>query len=121
VSPLAWLAVPVLGGIGALARFLLDGIVGARLGRELPLGTFVVNLSGAFALGLLAGLTLTGEALVLAGSATLGSYTTFSTWLLETQRLSEDGQLAAAFANAAVSLIAGVAAVALGRALGAHL
>ncbi len=121
MSAITWLAVAVLGGGGAIGRFLLDGFVGVRFGRQLPIGTFVINVSGAFALGLLAGLTLTGDALVLAGSATLGSYTTFSTWLLETQRLSEEGEPVAAFANVAVSLLAGVAAVALGRALGAYL
>jgi CrcB protein len=78
-------------------------------------------VSGAFALGLLAGLALTGAALVLAGTATLGSYTTFSTWALETQRMREEGEFAAALANVIISLIAGFAAIALGRWLGGRL
>ena len=50
-----WLAVGVLGGIGAVARFLLDGAVARRVGGAFPLGILAVNLSGAFALGVLAG------------------------------------------------------------------
>lgn len=113
-----WLAVAVLGALGALARLLLEDIVSARLPLAFPLGTLAVNLSGAFLLGLLAGLALTGQALVLAGGATLGSYTTFSTWMLETHSLAADARHRAAAANLLVSLLAGLAAVALGRALG---
>jgi CrcB protein len=111
----------VLGGGGAIARFMLDGAIAGRFGRDLPFGTFVVNISGAFLLGLLAGVALTGTALVLAGTATLGSYTTFSTWMLETQRMREEGEFTGALANTLGSLAAGLAAVALGRLLGTHL
>lgn len=121
MSAFAWVGVAALGGIGALLRFLLDGSVSARAGRELPFGTFAVNLAGALLLGFLAGVSLTGDALVLAGSATLGSFTTFSTWMFETQRLVEDGESRGALANAVISLAAGFAAVALGRFVGAHL
>jgi CrcB protein len=117
VTVLVWLGVAALGGCGALLRFLLDGLVSGWLGRELPLGTFAVNVSGAFALGLVAGATLTGDALLLVGTAVLGSYTTFSTWLLETHRLTEDAELGAAVGNSLISLAVGVCAIALGRAL----
>jgi CrcB protein len=79
-----WLGVGLLGGIGALGRFLLD-------------------------------------AAVFAGTATLGSYTTFSTWMLESHRLGEDGELRLALANLVVSLLAGVAAAAAGWTLGGAL
>jgi fluoride exporter len=121
VSIAAWVGVAVLGGLGALLRFLLDGAVSGRLGRDLPFGTLVVNLAGALLLGFLAGITLTGDALVLAGTATLGSFTTFSTWMFETQRLVEDGESRGALANALISLAAGIGAVALGRFAGGQL
>jgi fluoride exporter len=121
VSALAWAGVAVLGGVGALLRFLLDGAVAARAGRELPIGTLAVNVSGAFLLGFLSGVSLSGDALVLAGGATLGSFTTFSTWMFETQRLAEEGEGAGAAGNAAISLAAGLGAVALGRLVGSHL
>lgn len=120
MSAWAWAAVAVLGGVGAIARFAIDGRVSRWLGRDFPFGTLIVNLTGALLLGLLSGLALSGEALVLAGTATLGSYTTFSTWMLETQRLAEDGGVHPAIVNAWLSVILGVAAAALGRAIGAH-
>ena len=120
MSLLVWIAVGVLGGIGALGRFVVDGVVVARTGRDFPLGTLVVNLTGATLLGFLVGLGFTGNRLLLAGTAMLGSYTTFSTWMLETQRLVEDGEAVLAGANVLISLVAGVGAAALGRFVGAH-
>lgn len=121
MSVWAWIGVGLLGGFGALARFFVDGLVAARVGRDFPLGTFLVNMSGAALLGLLVGLGLTGERLLLAGTATIGSYTTFSTWMLESQRLVEDGEIAVAAGNLLLSLFAGLGAVALGRFIGGHL
>jgi fluoride exporter len=118
MSAATWAGVALLGGAGAVARFVVDGAVAGRVDRDLPLGTLAVNVSGAFLLGLVAGLALTGDALVLAGTATLGSYTTFSTWMLETQRLVEEGEPRGAALNIVVSLAAGLLAVALGRAIG---
>lgn len=113
-----WVCVALLGGAGALLRFGLDGLVASRAGgAEFPLGTFAVNVSGSFALGVLAGAALHGDALLLTGTATLGSYTTFSTWMLEAHRLGEDGSLALAVLNIVLSLMVGVGAVVLGRAI----
>jgi fluoride exporter len=116
-----WLAVAALGGTGAVARFMLDGWVSDAFGREFPLGTLAINVSGAFALGLLDGFAVTGTAMLLAGTATLGAYTTFSTWMLETQRMREEGEFAGAAANVAVSVVTGIVAVALGHWLGSTL
>ena len=110
-----------LGGAGAVLRFVIDSLIGSTAGRTFPLGTFAINISGAFLLGLLDGLAVTGDALILAGTATLGSYTTFSTWMLESHRSAEDGAAVTAFANIAVSLAVGFGAVALGHAIGAQL
>ena len=116
-----WAAVAGLGGVGALARFLLDGVIASRIGRSFPFGTLIVNLTGAFLLGLLTGLALEGDALLLAGTATLGSYTTFSTWMLETHHLNEDGNRASAIVNVVASVVVGVAAATLGRAIGGQI
>jgi CrcB protein len=118
MSALTWAGVALLGGAGAVARFVVDGALAGRFDRDLPVGTLAVNVSGAFVLGLVAGVALTGDALLLVGTATLGSYTTFSTWMLETHRLVADGEPAPAAGNIVLSLAAGLVAVALGRALG---
>jgi CrcB protein len=118
MSALTWIGVAALGGVGAVARFGLDAVVSARVGAAvLPVGTLVVNVTGAFALGALSGAGVGGDALLLAGTATLGSYTTFSTWMLETHRAAEDGDSGAAALNIGLSLALGLAAVAAGRAL----
>jgi CrcB protein len=109
---IVWIGVALLGGFGACARFLVDRAVAVR---AFPLGTLVVNLSGAFLLGLLS--DVTGDAYLLAGTATLGAYTTFSTWMFESQRATEEGRPRVALANLAISLVLGLGAAALGRAL----
>lgn len=112
------LLVALLGGAGTVLRFALDGIVQEQSTAEFPAGTLAVNVVGSFALGVLVGAGGAGDWLLLGGTAALGSFTTFSTWVFETQRLAEDGALVPAGLNLAVSLVAGVALAALGRALG---
>jgi CrcB protein len=116
-----WLGIAVLGGVGAIARFLIDRVISRAAGSDLPVGTFVINISGAFALGLITGLAVTGDALILIGTATLGSYTTFSTWMLETHRLRDDGRFRGALGNVVISLVVGFGALALGRTIGLHI
>ncbi len=114
---LVWVGVVLLGGVGAVLRFLVDRSISGRLGRLFPYGTLVVNVSGAAALGVISGLALGDTETLLAGTATIGAYTTFSTWMFETQRLAEDRQVLALAGNIVVSLVVGVAAAALGRRL----
>ena len=114
-----WVAVAAVGALGSLARFGVHETVQRRCGARYPLGTFLVNISGAFALGILVGAALTGDAFRIAGVGLLGTYTTFSTWMLETERLADRGASAAAVVNVVGSVVIGVAAVALGRRLGA--
>jgi len=121
VSGLTGVGVLLLGGAGAVLRFLVDGGVSARAGRAFPYGTLVVNLSGALLLGLVTGLALDHDVALLAGTATVGSYTTFSTWMFETQRLAEDRQVTGPIANLTVSVVAGLAAAGLGQLIGAAL
>jgi CrcB protein len=120
VSWWVWVGVAVLGGVGACGRFLLDSVLAARAAVDFPVGTLTVNASGALLLGLLTGLAVQGNLLVLTGTATLGAYTTFSTWMLETHRLAEDGESRMAIANIVLSLAVGIGAAALGRLIGAH-
>jgi fluoride exporter len=121
VSLLVWAAVVVIGGAGSVLRFYVDAVVSSLAGRDFPFGTMAVNVSGAVVLGLLSGLALTPAQSLLFGTAAIGSYTTFSTWMLETQRLTEERQHRKALLNIVVSLALGIAAAALGRLIGMHL
>jgi CrcB protein len=112
---LVWVGVLVAGGFGAVLRFQVDGAVARRAARSFPFGTLVVNISGAALLGVLGGLALSRRAALLADTAFVGSYTTFSTWMLETQRLSEERQLRSAVTNIVASIVLGIAAALAGQ------
>ncbi len=118
MSAAVMLGVGLLGGVGAIGRFLLDGAIARRAGGGFPWGTLAVNLSGSLLLGVLVGAALGGDALRLAATGLIGAFTTFSTWALESHRLGEDGRLRLGLANFLVSLVLGVAMALLGRELG---
>src|SRR5947209_3004962 len=112
-------AIAVAGALGALARYGLEGWVSRRTPGAFPWGTFVVNVSGAFVLGLVFTLATErwGLAPWLRSAATvgfLGAYTTFSTLMFESYRLAADRALGLAFANVVGSCTAGLVAVYLG-------
>jgi fluoride exporter len=122
MSPTLFLAVAVGGLVGAPCRYLLDRAINGRVNSELPWGTFVINVSGSFILGLSTGLTLrhhlspTDQALL--GTGFCGAYTTFSTFSFETLLLLEDGRILEAASNAITSIVIGLAAAAAGLAIG---
>lgn len=115
------LLVALAGGVGAATRFWVDGTVRARRRSVLPLGTMVVNLSGSLLIGLLtgarlyAGLPATAALLLVTGFC--GGYTTFSAATVEAVRLAQVGERGRAVASLAGTLVACVAAVALGIAV----
>jgi len=120
MSDWVWLAVAAVGGVGAIGRFLLDSLIAAHAGRDFPYGTFTINITGALILGALTGSLLAGNLLLIAGTATIGSYTTFSTWMLESHRLAEDREYVRSLLNIALSLLAGFGAAFVGHTIGAH-
>lgn len=117
MSAATWAAIALLGGLASLARFLVDAAVSERFSGPFPLGTLVVNLSGAVLMGLVSGAALHGAALTIVAGGGLGSYTTFSTWIFEAQRLGESGRADLLWLNLIAPLPLGIAAIALGRAL----
>jgi CrcB protein len=121
VTPLVFVAVALVGGVGAVARLVLDAAVSGAAGRAFPFGTLAVNVIGALTLGVLAGAELSKGAYEISGIGLVGAFTTFSTWALESHRLGEDGRLRLGLLNFLLSLIVGLAAVWAGRHLGAAL
>jgi CrcB protein len=113
-----------LGGFaGAIARYLVDGVVIERTGGGFPWGTLVINVSGSFVLGLL--FAVTAERALLPADVRgplmigfLGAYTTFSTFMLESWRLAETGAWGLALANLGGSLVLGLVAVVAGLTIG---
>ncbi|HWO74217.1 MAG TPA: CrcB family protein [Dehalococcoidia bacterium] len=116
-------AVAVAAAFGALSRYGLQGWVNDILGRPTILGTFVVNLSGAFLLGVVLGAT--EERFIISSAwrtalavGFLGSYTTFSTLMFESVDRLENGDILTAAANLAGSVLLGLIATYAGLALG---
>jgi CrcB protein len=115
------LAVAALGGLGATARFVAEGLPGRHRELRFAAATLAVNLSGAFALGVIVGVVASADTTRVLGTGFLGGYTTFSGWMLEVSELDQDGHRRTAIALALGSLVAGVMLAWVGRSLGADL
>jgi fluoride exporter len=118
VGLLTWAGVAVFGALGAATRFRVDAAVSARVPTDFPIGTFLVNLSGAVSLGLLVGAAVPHRTLLVLGTGFLGGYTTFSTWMVESERLGEVGDVVLLLANLFLSLLLGFGLAALAWHLG---
>ena len=121
MSPAGWIAVGLLGGTAAAARFLIDSAFASRSDHPFPLGVLAINLAGTLVLGLVAGAALSGEALVIVAGGAIGSFTTFSTWMLDSHRLADAGHAHLVWLNLGFSLIAGFAAIVIGHWIGTTL
>lgn len=119
------LVVAAAGAIGAPTRYVLDQLVNRRTKDRYPWGTFVINSTGAFLLGLVTGLALYDGfgklPAALVGAGFCGAYTTFSTFSYETLQLLEEGTMVAAVRNVVGSLVVGLLAAGAGLALAAAL
>jgi len=116
------LLVALAGGVGAVARFLLDGAIRSRIALLVPAGTFVINVSGSLLLGFITGIVMVGaeptDFRVVLGTGFLGGYTTFSTATIETVRLLQQRRWVAAGVNGVGMLLLGLGAAVLGVFLG---
>lgn len=118
MTTFSWIAMTLAGGLGAVLRLVVDSAVKSRLGARFPYGTLVVNLSGAFLLGLVTSAALPSPASLIVGTGMIGAYTTFSTWMLQTYELADGRELRYAAANIVIPAAGGLAAAALGYCLG---
>lgn len=108
------------GFLGAVARYGVALWIGQRWGRSFPFGTFVVNVSGSFLIGLLMSLfterfMVNPQWRLLFVVGFLGAYTTFSTFEYETGTLLKDGEWMIAMLNVVLSVIVGFMALKLGE------
>ena len=120
---MTWLLIGLGGFAGAISRYAVDTAVTARVGGDFPWGTFLINVSGSFLLGVLYAVIAERSLLpeevrgpLLIGF--IGAYTTFSTYMLESWGLVESGSYGAAIANLGGSVVVGLVAVAAGLAVG---
>jgi CrcB protein len=115
-----WVA--LLGGAGAVARFVLDGFIRSKVATLVPMGTLVINVSGSLLLGFMTGLVMVGieshDLRVMLGTGFCGGYTTFSTAMIDTVRLLQQRRVVAALVNGVGMLVLALAAAVLGIFLG---
>ncbi|MBI5493089.1 MAG: CrcB family protein [Deltaproteobacteria bacterium] len=115
-----WIA--LAGVLGTLGRYWVGGLVQRAYGGVFPWGTYAVNMAGCFLFGFV--WTMAEERLIISGEARsiiligfMGAFTTFSTFIFETDRLLKDSQWALAAGNIALQNVSGVAFLMLGIAL----
>jgi CrcB protein len=118
-ADIAW--VGLAGSVGAVTRFVVDGLIRSRVESRVPVGTVVINLAGSLMFGVLTGLVVfhhaTSTLTLVAGTGFCGGFTTFSTASFETVRLLQQGELGAAVTNLSVTVVGTVAAAAGGMAV----
>lgn len=123
MTAFAFLGLAVAGGLGAVLRFVVDGIVNTRTQGALPVGTLFINVTGSFLVGIVVGLAsatvLDDVWATIIGTGLLGGYTTFSTASFETVRLVQQQRSLIAAMNGLGSILLGLAAAAVGLAFGA--
>jgi CrcB protein len=103
--------------VGTPARFFISGIVARRFGEVFPWGTLVVNVSGCLVMGIVAAFAMVhrlsagSDYWLLAATGFLGSYTTVSSFALQTRALMREGEARLAASYAVISTVACLAAV----------
>ena len=109
----------IAGGVGSVARYGLSGIVHRYVGFDFPFGTLIVNLFGCFIAGLVwtliqgkFNISSTAQVIIMIGF--MGAFTTFSTYILETGQMVQDGQWFKAMLNFSIANIGGFSAMLLG-------
>jgi len=120
----ALLCVVVGSALGGTARYFVSGVVARRLGETFPWGTMIVNVTGAFLIGILGALATHDNSLFAASNpwlfavtGFLGCYTTVSSFSLQTLALARDGEAALAVGNIVFSVLLCLGAVACGFAV----
>ncbi|WP_454114366.1 fluoride efflux transporter CrcB [Microbacterium lacticum] len=119
MNVLEWGALIVGGGIGAGARYLLDGAIMRGRKDAFPLGILVVNIVGSFLLGLLTGVPQVSPPwLAIIGTGVLGGFTTFSTVAVETVLLAQRRRRDWAWVNLLGTFLVCLVAAAVGLTIG---
>jgi CrcB protein len=123
-SKLAWLA--VLGALGTLSRFWLDGLVQRLCGTRFPWGILTVNLLGCFLFGFVFSLAeerllIRGETRFVILTGFMGAFTTFSTFTFQTAEFLQDSQWLPALANVVSQIVLGLVLLVAGLVLGSRL
>lgn len=118
MTALLFTVLAAAGGLGAVSRMVLDGLIKSKISGSIPWGTIIINVSGSLALGLLTGLAaghlVPGSWLLVVGTGYLGGYTTFSTASVETVRLMQQRRWMLSLITGLGTLVVATGAAGLG-------
>lgn len=118
---MAYLLVGLGGAFGSLARYRLGKLISIKINSRFPFGTFVINITGAFLLGVVSSKIGNTNWYLLLADGFLGAYTTFSTFMYEGFNLFIGKEMLNAFTYIFASLILGVLGFVLGSTIGIRL
>lgn len=117
--------VGLAGAFGAVARYLLGRFVAERVTSQYPIGTFLINITGAFVIGLFFALVahklMSPTLQLILATGFLGGYTTFSTMSWEGTQLVRGGSIRSSLIYLGGSMLAGLVAAFLGILVGGGL
>ncbi|HEY5562265.1 MAG TPA: fluoride efflux transporter CrcB [Clostridiaceae bacterium] len=115
---MTFVLVAVGGASGSLFRYILGKFISERSNTTFPIGTFIINVTGAILLGIASTIGLSSDMMLLIGDGFLGAYTTFSTFMYEGFNLFQEREKLNAFIYILCSLILGTVGFALGSKIG---
>ncbi|MBM7581761.1 CrcB protein [Caldicoprobacter guelmensis] len=115
---MTWVLIGIGGALGSITRFVLGKLISKRFGTAFPIGTFLINITGAFLLGIVSSLDPARHAYLFLVDGFLGAYTTFSTFMYEGFVLFEKDKKMNAFVYISCSLFLGITFYILGFKLG---
>jgi len=111
---LNFILVGVGGALGGLCRFKLGRLISQRSKTTYPIGTFLINITGAILLGMLMSINIGSKTYLILGEGFLGAYTTFSTFMFEGFNLFQENEKLNAFIYILGSLFIGIIGYVLG-------
>lgn len=115
---MTYLLVAVGGAAGSLVRYSLGKFISEKSKAEFPIGTFIINITGAIMLGIISTMGVSNNMMLLLGDGFFGAYTTFSTFMYEGFNLFQEKEKLNAFIYILFSLILGIVGYALGTKIG---
>ena len=115
---MTYVLVAVGGAAGSLVRYSLGKFISEKSKHSFPIGTFIINITGAILLGIVSTIGVSSDMMLLLGDGFLGAYTTFSTFMYEGFNLFQEREKLNAFIYILSSLILGTLGYALGSKIG---
>lgn len=118
---MTWVLVGIGGALGSLCRFSLGHHISTKYQHSFPFGTFLINITGALALGFIVGIDPPKSSMLLLADGFLGAYTTFSTFMYEGYSLTKEHMPAVGMVYLAGSVATGVLGYIIGFTMGGAL